>query len=93
MPVQMESEDFLFSQPPLQLEHGHVWPRNGQSVAPVSNSVLGLGEATGKGMKALSLVTVGSGGCKVKFLAQSWHTFWQWKQLQKKSSSWCKRST
>lgn len=86
LPIRMgtESDSYPLSQPPLQLEHGHVWPMHGQSEAPVSNSVLGPGDATVKGMEALSLslVAAGSGGCKVEFPAQNWHTFWQREQLQ-----------
>lgn len=93
-PMGTESNSSLFSQPPLQREHGHVWPRLGQSVAPVSNSTLGPGEATGKRMEAFS-----TSGDSWKWWLQGQAPGTELAYVLAvgiaaiKSSSWCEKST
>lgn len=58
VPVGVESDSCLLSQPPLQLEYGPVWSRHGPSDAPVFGSGH---DATQKGREGLSLPVAGSG--------------------------------
>lgn len=94
IPMETESDSSLLSQPPLQLEHGHVWPSVGQSVAPVSNSILGPGEAIGKRMEAFS-----TSGDSWKWWLQGQVPGTELAHVLAvgtaaiKSSSWCEKST
>lgn len=105
IPMETESDSCLVSQPPLQLEHGHVWPRPGQSVAPMSNSILELVRQQGREWK-LSLSLSPPLPLSLSLSGDSWK-WWLQGQVPGtelvyilavgtaaiKSSSWCKRST
>lgn len=58
VPVGVERDSCLLSQPPLQLEYGSVWSRHGPSNASVFSSGH---DAMQKGREALSLAVAGSG--------------------------------